>query len=175
MNVAYLSLGSNIDKEDNLVDAVDLLAKHGRLLAVSPVYETEAVGNPDDPTFFNAAVMLLTPLSAAQLKETVLRKIEAQLGRRRHDDPNAPRTIDLDISLFNNEVLTLGKRQIPDPEILLYPHVVVPLADVAPDYVHPQTGERLQDIACRVLRNSRQFLIRQEEIDLAPAIWPVLD
>lgn len=166
MNQAYLSLGSNLDKERNLLACVRLLANHGRLLAVSPVYETTPIGNPDDPSFFNAAVILHTSLSASDLKEQVLRQVEAQLGRQRSEDPNAARTIDVDISLFNDQVLVLGKRRIPDPEILLYPHVVVPLADVAPFYRHPETGETLAAIACRVQSEASQSLLCRPDVDL---------
>ncbi len=92
--------------------------------------------------------------------------MEHLLGRVRSSDPNAPRTIDVDISLFNDEVLTLGKRRIPDPEILLYPHIAVPLADVAPDYRHPETGETLADIAARMIASSEQHLVRRDDVAL---------
>ena len=173
MSQAYLSLCSKLDKERNLFACVRVLANHGRLLAVSPVYETTPVGNPDDPSFFNAAVILQTSLSAGDLKEQVLRQIEAQLGRQRTADPNAVRTIDVDISLFNDQVLVLGKRHIPDPEILLYPHVVVPLADVAPSYRHPETGETLAAIARRVQSESSHSLVCRPDVSLTvPALGP---
>ena len=166
MNFAYLSLGSNVDRERNLPEAVRLLAVHGRIVAASPVYETPAIGNPGDPSYFNAAVILETELSPAELKQQVLQPLEHLLGRVRSSDPNAPRTIDVDISLFNDEVLTLGKRRIPDPEILLYPHIAVPLADVAPDYRHPETGETLADIAARMIASSEQQLVRRDDVAL---------
>lgn len=182
MNLAYLSLGSNIDKERNLSTALRLLRQSGRLLAASAAYETAPVGNAQDPTFLNAAVILETPLSAPELKAQVLQPLEEQLGRRRSADPNAPRTIDVDISLFNDQVLQLGKRHVPDPEILSYPHVAVPLADVAPQYRHPETGEALIDIARRVLLLSGSVLHRREDLrllvdevaaDLPTAILPL--
>lgn len=166
MNIAYLSLGSNVDKERNLAACVRLLAQHGRVVAVSAVYETAAVGNPGDPPFFNAAVALETDMEPAELKERVLRRIEQQLGRRRTADPNAPRTIDIDISLFNDAVTHVGKRRIPDPEILRHPHVAVPLADIAPDYRHPELGESLRDIAHRVQARSGQALTRRDDLSL---------
>ena len=127
MNFAYLSLGSNVDKERCLPEAVRQLAVHGRLVAASRVYETPAIGNPDDPSYFNAAVILETELSPAELKQQVLQPLEHLLGRVRSSDPNAPRTIDVDISLFNSEVLILGKRRIPDPEnSALSPHCRAP-------------------------------------------------
>ncbi|MCB0239995.1 MAG: 2-amino-4-hydroxy-6-hydroxymethyldihydropteridine diphosphokinase, partial [Anaerolineae bacterium] len=89
MNRAYLSLGSSLDKERNLRAGVGLLAEHGRVLAVSSAYETAPIGNPDDPTFLNAALILETPLEPQALKETVLRAVEDRLGRQRTSDPNA--------------------------------------------------------------------------------------
>jgi 2-amino-4-hydroxy-6-hydroxymethyldihydropteridine diphosphokinase len=166
MSIAYLSLGSNLDKEHNLPAAVRLLAGHGRLLAVSAVYETAPVGNPGDPSFFNAAVALETELQPAELKGRVLAHIEQQLGRQRNADPNAPRTIDVDISLFDDAILDLGKRHIPDPEILRYLHIAVPLADVAPDYRHPETGEILAQIAARVATDAGQPPLRRDDISL---------
>ena len=166
MNFAYLSLGSNLDRERCLPEAVRLLAEHGRLVAVSPVYETPAMGNPGDPSYFNAAVILETDLSPAELKQQVLQPLEHLLGRQRTSDPNAPRTIDVDISLFDDKVLTLGIRRIPDPEILLYPHIAVPLADVAPDTRHPETGETLARIAARMTAGSTQGLVRRDDVRL---------
>jgi 2-amino-4-hydroxy-6-hydroxymethyldihydropteridine diphosphokinase len=167
MSTAYLSLGSNLDKERNLPEAVRLLAAHGRLLAVSAIYETAPVGNPDDPTFFNAAVALETALSPVELKQQVLAGIEQRLGRQRSADPNAPRTIDIDISLYDDAILHLGKRHIPDPEILRFAHVVVPLADLAPAYRHPETGESLAAIADRVAAAAGQpSLLRRSDIAL---------
>lgn len=164
MNRAYLSLGSSLDKERNLPAGVRLLAQHGRVLAVSAAYETDPVGNPDDPTFLNAALILETPLAPLALKESVLRSVEEQLGRRRTADPNAPRTFDADISLFNDQIIDLGRRRIPDPEILLHAHIAVPLAEIAPDYRHPVTGETLAEIACRLSTTAR--LLRRDDVTL---------
>lgn len=166
MNIAYLSLGSSLDKERNLPAGVKLLAQHGRVRAVSAAYETDPVGNPDDPTFLNAALILETPLDPLALKETVLRAVENQLARRRTADRNAPRTFDADISLFNDQILDLGRRRIPDPEILLYAHIAVPLAEIAPDYHHPDTGEALAEIASRLSTDTR--LRRRDDVILHP-------
>ena len=164
MNRAYLSLGSNLDKERNLRAGVGLLAEHGRVLAVSSAYETAPIGNPDDPTFLNAALILETPLEPQALKETVLRAVEDRLGRQRTSDPNAPRTFDADISLFNDEILDVGRRHIPDPEILLYAHIAVPLAEIAPNYRHPETGETLAAITRRVSLDTT--MIRRDDVSL---------
>jgi len=147
VNRVLVALGSNIDSERNLSEAVRRLALYCRLVAVSPVYETTPVGTTDQPNFLNAAVLIETALTAAELKTRVLRTIEQELGRVRTEDKNAPRTIDLDIALFGDQVLDLGPRHIPDPDILMYPHIAVPLADLAPTMRHPEDGRTLLEIA----------------------------
>jgi len=161
MNLAYLSLGSNIEPESNLRRAAGLLARVGEVRVVSGVYETAPVGLADQPNFMNAAVLLATPLSAAELKYRELARIERQLKRERTANKYAPRTIDVDISLFNHDILTLGQRAIPDPAILMMAHIAVPLADLDPDYVHPLTGETLAAIAAR-LRSQTPLKLRQD-------------
>ena len=164
---AYVLLGSNIDKERNLPAALRLLRQRCRVVAVSSVYETLPVGRTDQPTFFNAAALIETPLSPAALKWQVLRPIETQLGRVRTEDPNAPRTIDLDIVLFDDAVFELDGSPIPDPAILQHPHVALPLAEIAPDYVHPVTGETLAEIASRFAGVAG--ISRRSDIDLGRA------
>ncbi|MER2599716.1 MAG: 2-amino-4-hydroxy-6-hydroxymethyldihydropteridine diphosphokinase [Caldilineales bacterium] len=168
MNTAYISLGSNIRKEYNLPAAVRLLAAHGDLLAVSAIYETAPVGNPRDPSFFNAALSLRTPLLPPQLKSEVLAQIEAQLGRQRTADPNAARTVDLDIALFNEQTWAWDKYRIPDPDILRFAHVAVPLAEIAPDYRLPATGEILAAVAARLSAALPAPLLRRADLNL----WP---
>jgi len=143
----FIALGSNINSEYNLKEAVRRLASRCRLLAVSPVYETAPVGTTQGPNFLNAAALVETDLTPAELKRQVLQAIEGELGRVRSGDKNAPRTIDLDIALFSDQVLNVGPRHIPDPDILKYPHIAVPLADIAPQLRHPETGQTLQEIA----------------------------
>jgi dihydroneopterin aldolase/2-amino-4-hydroxy-6-hydroxymethyldihydropteridine diphosphokinase len=142
----FVSLGSNINPERNLQAAVQRLASRFHLQAVSPVYETAPVGKTDQPNFMNAAALVETDLDAAALKPA-LQAIEQELERVRTEDKNAPRTIDLDISLFDDLVLDVGQRHIPNPDILKYPHVAQPLADLAPQLRHPETGQTLQAIA----------------------------
>jgi 2-amino-4-hydroxy-6-hydroxymethyldihydropteridine diphosphokinase len=147
MTRVFIALGSNINPEYNMREAVQRLASRCRLLAVSPVYETAPVGKTDQPNFLNAAALIETDLTAAELKTQVLQAIEQELGRVRTEELNAPRTIDLDIALFGDQVLDVGPRHIPDPDISKYPHIVVPLADLAPQQLHPETGQTLLEIA----------------------------
>lgn len=150
MNRVVLILGSNIDKEWNLPRAVRLLAERTKLVAVSAVYETAPVGTTNQPLFFNAAALVETSLDAATLKHTVLAEIERLLKRVRTEDKNAPRTIDLDIVLFNDEVFEFNGRAVPDPDLQKFLHVAAPVADLLPDGVHPETDEKLADLVARL-------------------------
>lgn len=151
-----VSLGSNIDPHRNLPAAVDLLAEQVRVVAASRIYASEAKGAPGAPPFLNAAVEILTTLPPRELKFGVLREIEAALGRVRTEDPNAPRTIDLDLALFGDLVVEEDETGlvVPEPEIRSTAHVALPLADIAPQRRHPVTGETLQDLAAAFASDS---------------------
>ncbi|MCA9970956.1 MAG: 2-amino-4-hydroxy-6-hydroxymethyldihydropteridine diphosphokinase [Anaerolineales bacterium] len=157
MNHVYLSLGSNIDKETNLPTAVALLRELTDVTAVSGIYETAPVGLLEQPLFWNAAVRIHTPLDAAGVKTRLIGAVERRLHRVRLADPNAPRTIDLDIVLFNADVFDYDPgdgrlRHVPDPDLRRYAHVAVPLAELAPNLPHPETAEPLQALADRLVR-----------------------
>jgi len=145
-----LSLGSNIEPDHHLLQAVWNLSQRVEVVAVSQVFETAPVGGVG-PLFLNTALEIRCVLDPQQLKFEVLRPVEKELGRERSADRNAPRSIDVDISLFGQQVVEDQEvgLQIPDPEILTRAHVAVPLADLAPNWVHPVTGRRLVEIAAR--------------------------
>jgi 2-amino-4-hydroxy-6-hydroxymethyldihydropteridine diphosphokinase len=148
-NLAYLSLGSNIEPERNLPAAIVWLGRWGCIQAVSTVWESAPLGFADQPNFLNAAALLETGLSAQALRREAIASIETALGRVRTANKNAPRTIDIDIMLFNHDILQVGQRRIPSPEVLERPFVAIPLAEIAPDYVHPEIGRTLLQIAGR--------------------------
>ena len=156
MNRIVIALGSNIDKERNMPAAVALLRQRVNVVGVSPVYETVPIGLRDQPNFFNAAVLVETVKDAATLKDEVLEWLETRLHRERQADKNAPRTIDADIVLFNEAVLDYAAsdgrlRHLPDPDLLHFAHIAVPVADLLPHARHPETGEPLRAIADRLL------------------------
>ena len=149
-NVAYISIGSNIAAEANIAAAIARLRRYTTVLTLSPVYRTEPQGYVEQAPFLNMAAKIHTLRSPLGLKQAVIDRIETELKRAR--DPankNAPRTIDLDISLWNDAVFHYGAKpwKIPDPEILRFAHLAVPLADIAPDYIHPESGETLRQVA----------------------------
>src|SRR5262245_6802895 len=115
---AYLALGSNIEPEANLPAAVRELSRYGTILAASRVWETAPVGFREQANFLNAAVLMETSLNAMQIRTEVIPAIEQKLKRVR--DPhnvNAPRTIDIDLTLFDRDELQVGSRKIPDPDL----------------------------------------------------------
>ncbi len=147
---AYITLGSNIEPEKNLPKAVALLRDHSRLTRFSSVYQTAPQGDTDQADFLNMAVMLKTPFPLEDFKQEILLNIEAQLKRVRDpNNPNAARTIDLDIALWGDKIADYGSKpwHVPDPDIVRYAHVALPLAEIGPDVVHPETGETMQQIA----------------------------
>ena len=166
-NRAYVSLGSNIEPEIHLPAAVRELAAFGRLIAVSRAWESAAVGSRvPAPNFLNAAALLDTALTAEAICVEAAAIIERHLGRVRNpEDKNAARTIDVDLSLFNDEILTIGHRTIPDPAILTRAFVAVPLAEVDPDYLHPVARRTLSEIAAKLTAGQR--LWARDDVALA--------
>lgn len=145
---AYIALGSNIDPEANLPAAVVRLAELIEVAAASTVYETEPVGAPGAPRFLNAALRVRWAGTPHRLRG-LLRRVEAELGRVRTVDPNAPRTIDLDLALVPGLRLEDPGANLflPDPEIPRRAHLAVPLAEIAGAETYPATGESLAAIA----------------------------
>ena len=166
-NLAYLSLGSNIEPEENLPRAVKMLAESSKLLAISPVWETLPLGMTNQPNFLNAATLVETERTAEAFKQNVIRQIEYDLGRVRNGDKYGPRPIDIDIMLFNQQIFELDNHHIPDPELLARPFVAIPLAELAPDYQHPETGQTLRDIA-------QGFEVTEAEMRLRPNVSQAL-
>jgi 2-amino-4-hydroxy-6-hydroxymethyldihydropteridine diphosphokinase len=161
-NTAYLSLGSNIEPEINLTAAVELLAAQAELVTISSVWETKPVGFTNQANFLNAAAIVKTEFSAAEFKQNVLRPIEQKLRRKRNSNKNGPRTIDLDIVLFNGHVFKPAHNYIPDPNLYKYPFVAVPLAEIAPNYRHPETGQTLRDIAGKFINHAAEMRLRPD-------------
>ncbi|MGB3715655.1 MAG: 2-amino-4-hydroxy-6-hydroxymethyldihydropteridine diphosphokinase [Candidatus Promineifilaceae bacterium] len=170
-NRIIILLGSNIDKEKNLPAAVEYLKEWSHVRAISSVIETCPVGLIDQPTFLNAAASVESSLDPAVFRRDVLDRVESKLNRTRTSDKNAPRTIDADMILFNQDVFDLDKEHhIPDPDLLKYLHVIVPIAELEPDLIHPETGESLSAIANRLVEAAKKMsgdpLKRRPDIDL---------
>ena len=141
--MTYLSLGSNIQPETNLVRAVQFLQERDTITAISSAWESKSVG-ADGPNYLNACVSLLTPLAQMELKEQIILPIELQLGRERTENKFAPRTMDIDIILFDD--------QSCDDKSWEKAFVVVPLAEIYPAFQNPHTREFLRETAERLRR-----------------------
>lgn len=164
---AFIAVGSNIEPERNLPIAVDLLRGLGRVRSVSRVYQNPAIGSTPQPDYLNVTVLLETVLPPFDLRER-LRAIEAQLGRVRTADRYAPRTIDLDLCLYGTLVMDSASLILPSPEIATRDFLAITLAELAPDDVHPATGEPLHALARRIPRRPNLVVRPDVVIPLEP-------
>jgi len=146
-----LLLGSNITPENNIPMAMHLLEEKVPILRVSSVWES-ASADCCYPDFLNLAVLVSTPLEADQLKEQVLRPLEAQMGRVRTEDKNASRPIDFDIILFDGELY--------DPALWQQVHRAMPVSEIFPEYRSTE-GKQLLEVA-KSLAQSTPISIRQD-------------
>ena len=137
-----LSLGSNIAPHKFLPRAVERLRDFLEVTAVSRAWRSAAVG-ASGPDFLNAAVLVCTRLSPSDLKIDVLRRVEAQLGRVRRADKFAPRTIDIDIIVYGDQVV--------DSALWSQAYLALPVSELLPGLVNPQSGETLDHIARRLV------------------------
>jgi 2-amino-4-hydroxy-6-hydroxymethyldihydropteridine diphosphokinase len=156
-HLVYIGLGSNIEPEVNLPRALDLLCEHVELEALSMVWETPPEGLKGR-NFLNAAVRAKTHLPRGVLKTLVLRPIEIQLGRVRTANKYAPRTIDLDILIYDEQVV--------EKNIWKQTFIAKPLSELLPDLTNPETGESLQEAAQRlasdIMIKPRPEVLRRE-------------
>lgn len=151
---AFISLGSNIEPEMHLLRAGLFLAAIGRVEAVSMVYQNPALSASPQADFLNAAARVETELQPLEIR-AILRGIEEVLGRVRSADKYAPRTIDLDLCMLGDWVLESDLLTLPDPEMLSRAFLAIPMAELAPDILHPITHEPLEKIAARLRRGAK--------------------
>lgn len=138
MAQVYLSLGTNINREENIHHGLSSLHQLFGELILSSLFESEAVGFNGSP-FYNMVVGFSTSLDLASLHDT-LRAIEFEYGRELHAKKFSPRTLDIDILLYD-DVIVNKPAQLPRDEILFNAFVLWPLAEVAGQLLHPVTKE----------------------------------
>jgi 2-amino-4-hydroxy-6-hydroxymethyldihydropteridine diphosphokinase len=148
----FVALGSNLgERESHLAFALRELraGEATRVVAVSPVFETDPVGPPPQGPYLNAVVELRTGLAPRALLARLL-AIEAGAGRERHGARNAARTLDLDLLLYGDRVLDAPGLALPHPRLAERGFVLEPLCALAPELVHPVLREPLAALAARV-------------------------
>lgn len=146
MKTAYLSLGSNLgDRESNLRQAIGRLGDLGSVQTVSAFYETEPVGvEREQAWFLNCIVTLQTELHPRQLLHHIL-ALEQTMGRLRVE-PKGPRIIDIDIIFFDDVVVDSPGLTIPHPAMHQRRFVLEPLAEIAPEFLHPLLGQSVREL-----------------------------
>lgn len=144
-HIAYIALGSNVgDRLHNLSEAIVMLKDHTNisLVSSSSIYETAPVGYTEQADFLNMVVLVKTNLTAYELLDVCL-KIELELGRKR-EIKWGPRTIDLDILLYNQENMETEKLIVPHPRMHERAFVLAPLLEITPTLSHPNMEQSFQ-------------------------------
>lgn len=138
MSIVYLGLGSNNQPEENLRLCAVELRRRFSVLSISPVYRNKAIGF-DGEDFLNAVACVETAMSPTEVCHE-LEEIHALSGRERGESAFVSRTLDIDLLLYDDLIIDEPPVRVPRGDVLDYAFVLGPLAEIAPDYVHPTTG-----------------------------------
>lgn len=145
----YLGLGSNLgDRRSNLLNALQLLGERLILERISSLYETRPVGYEEQPLFLNAVCRAAVEIGPFQLL-SIIKGIEVALGRE-SSFPNAPRPIDVDILLYGDLIIDSPQLMVPHSRLQERAFVLIPLAEIGLDLVHPINGRSIGDLASGV-------------------------
>jgi 2-amino-4-hydroxy-6-hydroxymethyldihydropteridine diphosphokinase len=163
VRLVYIALGSNVgDRAAWLAHAVEEMNRAGvRVLRQSALYETEPVGGPPQDWFLNAVVEAETELPPLQLLDT-LRGIEQKLGRQR-SIPSGPRTLDLDYLLDGESMVHTSALEVPHPRLAERRFVLQPLAELAPDLLHPILHKTISQLLASVKDSSQVRVWKPDE------------
>jgi len=164
MTVAYIGLGSNLgDREANLVQAVHLISEIAPLLAKSSFYRTEPQGYKHQRDFLNSVVCVDMDATARELLK-ILSSIEEKIGRVRLFT-NAPRVIDLDLLFYNGVIINQPGLEVPHPRLHLRAFVLVPMVEIAPDFIHPVLHKSMSDLLEKLASSYRVEKWEHNEVE----------
>ena len=154
MNIAYLSIGSNVDNRvKNCIVALEELSSFLKVEDVSSFYETEPYGTGSQDDFVNCAVRVVTSLTPEQLLDS-LQGIEKSMGRKTKGD-NASRIIDLDIIFYDNAVIDVENLTIPHKDAHLRRFVLEPICELNTEYMHPVLNKTVSELMDDLTDNLR--------------------
>lgn len=162
MSVAYIGLGSNLnDKINNLDRAIDLVggSPGTRVLRRSSIYQTEPVGVKEQPDFLNMVLEIDTALSPFELLD-FLQGVEQTMARKK-EIRWGPRNIDLDLLLYEDEVIDSERLILPHPGMHLRKFVLIPLAEIARDKIHPVFKKTILNLLEDLKENSKVELLKR--------------
>ncbi len=142
----YIGVGSNIEPESNIADALTRLSKHVDITGISSFYKTAPLLRENQNGYLNGVWQINTSIPPQELKSGVLRTIEKELHRNRDSDKYAPRTIDLDLLLYDDKVIQDDNLTIPDPDICKRSFIAFPLSELNPDLAMPDTKKPLIEV-----------------------------
>jgi len=141
----YLGFGANLgERQHNLSRAVELFSPYLNVKQISSFYETEPMGYEEQPLFLNAVLRATTSLSPRELLAKA-KEVERELDRV-YNFPNGPRSIDIDILFYNNQVINSPELTIPHPRLEERAFVLVPLAEITPTLRHPVSGRTVREM-----------------------------
>jgi 2-amino-4-hydroxy-6-hydroxymethyldihydropteridine diphosphokinase len=140
-NTIYLGIGSNINKVENIQSCLDYFNSSFKFCQISPTYQSPSYGFAGHD-FYNLVLKIKSSFDLISLKKWLM-AVEDSHGRDRKQVRYSNRTLDIDILLYNEDVSDSDTIKIPRPEILTQAYVLKPLIDLAPDMVHPETGQAL--------------------------------
>lgn len=145
----FLGIGSNLgDRQSQLLKAIESLSVEvGKVEQQSSVYRTAPWGDPNQPDYFNQVVQLTTDQPVGEVLRFIL-GIEQRMGRVRHTGQrNAPRAIDIDILYYGKELVEVEGLQVPHPRAHLRNFVLVPMREIAPEWIDPLSGKTIRELA----------------------------
>jgi 2-amino-4-hydroxy-6-hydroxymethyldihydropteridine diphosphokinase len=154
----YLGLGSNLgDRKDNLEKAMDYLSQRIRITMKSSIYDTEAMENREQPRFLNMVCQAKTILKPQDLL-VLAKAIERKIGRQPNSH-SAPRTIDIDILFYGDEVIDTPELTIPHSSLPNRAFALVPMAEIAPAYIHP-VSKKTMETMLKEIKNGVQGVMK---------------